>query len=201
MRAAFVLTAFALPAAPTLSAQPVAAIPEKTVGTEPHFWREPNGVAAEEHGEYGRAAADLLFEQLLETGYFRIVERRALEGVKSEQDLVGSDRAAANQSVAQQAKLHGAKYMVTGAITKFGRSQDKKAGFGGIAAAIVGQKMGGAFSGVSSGKTTYQIEITARIVDTETGEVAAAMTSDGSAVGNKSRTIVGGGMLASILFT
>lgn len=243
MRASIVFTAFALAAAPTLSAQTAAAIPANAVAVEtpavevtgiPRSQRprvfvqafefnatlsdqdraelnslgsivaamrggDPMAAQRQSSENLGRAAADMLVEQLLESGFFRVVERRALDVVKAEQDLVSSDRAAANQSVAQQAKLLGAKYMVTGAITKFGRSQEKKGGFGGIAGAVLKAKTGIAVGAITSGKTTYQIEITARIVDTETGEVVASMTSDGTAVGNKSRTIAGGGVLGAVI--
>jgi curli biogenesis system outer membrane secretion channel CsgG len=139
----------------------------------------------------GKATADLLMERLLQSQNFRVLERRALEQLIAEQNLASSDRAAAGQDVATKAKLLGARYMLTGSITKFGKSVKKK---GGILGAVTKVALGVA---VESKQTAYEVGLTARIVETATGEVVASISTDGVVNGDRSRLIggmaVGGG--------
>ncbi len=134
----------------------------------------------------GKATAVMLMERLLATGQFRVLERAQLEQVKSEQNLVASGAAEAGQSVAQQAKLLGAKFVVTGAVTKFGKKAEKKGGglLGLASKAVAGFAL-------ESSQTSYIIALSARVVDASTGEVISSFTTDGVAVGNKSKAIVG----------
>lgn len=140
----------------------------------------------------GRAVADLLVARLLESGQYRVLERKALDAVLAEQDLVGSKKAAANQSVAQRSQIVGSKYLITGAITKFSRSKQEKSGAGALISKVV------AGVGISSSQSTYEIALTARIVETATGEVVASMTTEGIVVGDKERALAG---LGGSLFT
>ncbi len=136
----------------------------------------------------GRGVADLLVERLLETGQFRVMERKALDAVVAEQGLANSGSADTSaRHVAQQAKLLGARYLVTGSITKFGR--EKKTMGGGLGRFT--KAIGGA--GVSS--NSYTVGLTARIVDASTGEVVASVSSDGEVKGGRKFAVgaVGGG--------
>jgi len=159
---------------------------------------DPQAALQQSMANLGRAAADLLVESLLEGGEVRVVERRALEAILAEQNLVASDRAADGQDVARSARVAGARYMVTGSITKFGQSrqQSKKGTMIGV---ILREKTGGLIAGANSGKTVYTIGITARLVDTETGDIVASVKTDGVVEGNKHRTIAGGGVLGGVL--
>jgi len=133
----------------------------------------------------GKAAAGMLMERLLATQQFRVVERAALDQVRGEQNLVASGAAAAGQAVAQQAQLLGAKYVITGQVTKFGKTAEKKGGLlGAVSRAAVGVAL-------ERSQTSYVIGLTARIVDASTGEVITSMTTDGVAVGNKARLLGG----------
>ncbi len=139
----------------------------------------------------GKATADMLMEALLRSGNFRVLERKALEQLISEQNLTSSDRAAAGQDVAAKAKLLGARYMLTGSISKFGTSTKKK---GGLLGAVTKVAIGVA---MESKQTAYEVGLTARIVETATGEVVASISTDGVVIGDKSRLVggvaIGGG--------
>ena len=139
----------------------------------------------------GKATADLLVERLIQSANFRVFERRALEQLLAEQNLTASDRAAAGQEVAAKAKLLGARYMVTGSITKFARSKKKT---GSILGAVSKVAIG---VSIESQETAYEVGLTARIVDTSSGEVITSMSTEGVVIGNKSRLFggmaVGGG--------
>jgi curli biogenesis system outer membrane secretion channel CsgG len=143
----------------------------------------------------GKATADLIVERLLGTGQFRLLERKAIEQIMAEQNLVAGGRAQAGQAVAQQAKLLGARYMVTGSITKFG--QEKKSKGGALGGLVNRGPLGG---GLGMSQTRYTVGITARVVETATGEVVASITSDGEVKGGRKLTAGGIGGSAGGLF-
>jgi len=138
----------------------------------------------------GRAAADLLTEQLMNTQRFRVLERRALGDVKAEQTVSANG--------AQAGKLVGAQYIVTGAITKFGISKQTSR-MGGAFGAALKSKTGGLLGGMASGKTLYEIGMTVRVVDAETGEILISVQTEGTVEGDKSRAIAGGGVVGGLL--
>jgi|GEM_PF-3176000 len=132
----------------------------------------------------GRATADLMVARLLQTSQFRVMERKALDQLLAEQELVSSAKAASGQQVAQKAQIVGAKYLVTGSITKFARTrQEKGGGLGGITRRI------GSAVGASSTQHTYEIALSGRIIETATGEVVASFTTEGVSVGDKERAV------------
>jgi curli biogenesis system outer membrane secretion channel CsgG len=109
---------------------------------------------------FAAGVADRMVEHLLETGRFRILERKAMGAMEGERAMS-----------AEQARLAGARYMLTGSITKMG-IQAKKGGL-----------CRGSLCVGGSGSTAH-ITLTARIVDTATGEIVLATSADASA--NKS---------------
>jgi curli biogenesis system outer membrane secretion channel CsgG len=137
------------------------------------------------HANLGRGIADQLVAALLDTKNFRVMERRALETVLAEQNLVAGDKAAPTQQVSQQARILGAQYLVTGSITKFGREKKRRGGVLGAVTKGVG--------GVGLESNTYSVGITLRVVDASTGEVVGSMTSDGEVKGGRKLAIGGFG--------
>jgi curli biogenesis system outer membrane secretion channel CsgG len=120
--------------------------------------------------DIGAGIADLLVDGLLDAGGYRVIERKKLQNMLNEQDLAGSSRADAGASeMAHKAKLLGAKYLLTGSITKFGGEQ-KSYGAGGLFHAL---------GGVGLKKSKTEVAITARVVDVSTGEVVASVHADG----------------------
>src|SRR6185295_13199038 len=100
-----------------------------------------------------------IVEALVEDGSFRVIERKKLDTVLAEQDFAHSDRA--DPSAAKLSKLGkvlGVKYIITGSITKYGGEQNDKGG-----------SLRGVHVGVGKAKT--EVGLTARMVDTTTGEV------------------------------
>ena len=99
-----------------------------------------------------------------------MIERKKLDAILAEQNFSNSDRADPSAaSVAQIGKALGVKYIIVGSITKFG-TEDKKVGVGG--GAFGGGKFGIGRVGTSKGKAT--VAITARMIDTSTGEIMAS---------------------------
>jgi len=153
------------------SSRPTVAIMDFDYGTVGYHW----------WGDYdiGKGMADQVVDALLEDGSFRVIERKKLDTVLAEQDFSHSDRA--DPSAAKLTKLGkvlGVRYIIAGSITKFG-GEEKNYGAGGFG----GGKLGGL--GVKKAKT--QVSLTARMIDTTTGEIL--LSAKGEGISNK-----GGGL-------
>src|SRR5205085_3062468 len=63
--------------------------------------------------DIGKGVADLLVEKLVKSGQFRVIERKAIDKILSEQNFSNSDRADPN-TAAKIGRLMGADAMVMG---------------------------------------------------------------------------------------
>ena len=141
------------------SKRPSVAIMDFDYGTVGYHW----------WGDYdiGKGMADQVMDQLLEEGSFRVVERKKLDTILAEQDFAHSDRADPGAAkLSKLGKVLGVKYIITGSITKFGGEQKKQGG------SIKG-------IGVGVGKAKTEVTVTARMVDTTTGEVLLSAKGEG----------------------
>jgi curli biogenesis system outer membrane secretion channel CsgG len=124
-------------------------------------------------GDYdiGKGVADLIVNEIVNEGSLSAIERKNLDTVLAEQDFARSDRADA--SAAKQSKVgkvKGIRYIITGSITKFG-GEEKNYGGGGL----VGGKLGGL--GLKKAKT--EVTLTARLIDTTTGDIVVSAQGNG----------------------
>lgn len=124
--------------------------------------------------DVGKGITNMLVEKLVNDGKYEVVvvERRNLNEVLEQQELY--DHARANPATAQGfGKLLGVDAVIIGSITKFGRDDHSKAiggaGFGRAGFGIVG----------SVKKSKAVCAISARLIDTTTGEILAAVTGEG----------------------
>lgn len=133
--------------------RPVVAVLEFKNETQAYWWQ--SGV--------GRELSDMLSNELMNTGVFKVVERRKLDGVLAEQDLGASGRVS-KSSAAKMGKLTGAQYLVTGSVSNFEETGGKGGGL--------------SFKGISIGgkKKTSTIGIDIRVIDSTTGVVEYART-------------------------
>jgi len=138
--------------------RPVVAVLEFKNETSAPWWQ--SGV--------GRELSDMLSNELLGTGVFKVVERKKLDGVLAEQDLGASGRVA-KSSAAKMGKITGAQYLITGSVASFEASGSKGGGF--------------SFKGVSLGgkKSTVSMGIDIRVINATTGEVEYARTVEATA--------------------
>jgi curli biogenesis system outer membrane secretion channel CsgG len=121
----------------------------------------------------GAGVSTLAIEKLLEAGQFRVMERSQLTSILAEQDLAASGRAAPGQAAAvRQAQVLGAQYLLTGAITKVG-FEERTRGVG-----LGGRGLGGV-GAVGQRQQRTLVTVTARLVDTSTGEIVASVTGEG----------------------
>jgi curli biogenesis system outer membrane secretion channel CsgG len=137
--------------------------------------------------DIGKGIADMIVDELVNDGSYRVIERKRLDAILAEQDFSNSDRADPNaKTVARIGKALGVKYLIVGTITKFGlENKDIKVGGGGWG----GNRFGLGNVGTTKGKAN--VAITARIIDTTTGEIMASAKGEGTS--NRSGLLLGGG--------
>ncbi|MDD4871259.1 MAG: CsgG/HfaB family protein [Kiritimatiellae bacterium] len=120
--------------------------------------------------DLGHNLSIMLESALYDTGRFVVVEREKLGDVLLEQDLVASGRTAKAKKVAQTGLVRPARYIATGAVTT--AEEGTSGGLGGISFRNI--SLGG-------GKSSAQITIIAKLVDTTTSEVVAKKSIVGKA--------------------
>jgi len=110
----------------------------------------------------GRAAADELATQLVQTGKFTVIERAQLDAILQEQNL-GASGAVTSATAAKVGKLLGVQLLLTGSITAFS-----------IKRTSIGMRgIGGSYSNAES-------KVDARLVNTDTGEVMIVAVGQGN---------------------
>jgi curli biogenesis system outer membrane secretion channel CsgG len=178
--AALVLAGAAAPAhAQGRASRPTVAILDLDFGAIQHWW--------EGNWDIGKGIADLIVDELVNDGSFRVIERKRLDALLAEQNFSNSDRADPDAKVvSQMGKMLGVKYLIVGSITKFGtEKKDVNVGGGGWGGAGFGLGK----VGTSKGKAT--VAVTTRIIDTSTGEIMASAKGEG--VSSRSGLLLGGG--------
>ncbi len=127
--------------------------------------------------DVGRAVSDLLVTQLVQRGACTIIERKAVDKLLSEQNLSNSDRTDV-LTAAKIGKILGVDAIILGSVTRYGRDdKHKKAGGGGFGG-IVGVR--GSIYGKQDIKAVVQVS--ARLVRTDTAEVVAVAQGNGEAM-------------------
>jgi curli biogenesis system outer membrane secretion channel CsgG len=119
----------------------------------------------------GSELADMLASELSSTGAFEVLERRELEAVLGEQDLGASGRIAP-ATRARMRKIKGAKYLVAATVSAY--EERVKGGGGGVS-----------YRGVSLGgkKDKTNVAVDLKVIDTETGVIAATRTIEAESKG------------------
>jgi len=125
--------------------------------------------------DVGKGISDMLVQKLVEDGKYSVIERNALDKVLGEQNFSNSDRADAS-TAAKIGRILGVDAIIIGSITQFGRD-DQHTNVGGGGFGGYGSKLG--IGGVGTRKAKAVVGITARLVNTSTGEILAAVTGTG----------------------
>jgi curli biogenesis system outer membrane secretion channel CsgG len=140
--------------------------------------------------DVGKGIADLIVERLVNSGTYSVIERKAIDKIMAEQNFSNSDRADA-MTAAKIGRLLGVDAIILGSITQFGRD-DKSTGVGGGALSNVTGRFG--LGGVKRTSAKAVVALTARMVNTDTGEILATANGVGeSARKGTSLTGAGGG--------
>lgn len=138
--------------------------------------------------DIGKGIADLLVDRLVTDGRYSVIERKALDKLIAEQNFSNSDRADPT-SAAKIGRLLGVEAIVIGSITQFGRD-DKNTSVAGSGLGSLAGRYG--LGGLGRKEAKAVVQISARLVNTDTGEILAVASGKGES--NRSGTsLVGSG--------
>jgi len=135
--------------------------------------------------DIGKGINDMLVDRLVNDGKYSVIERKALDKLIAEQNFSNSDRADP-MSAAKIGKLLGVNAIIIGSITQFGRD-DKSTTVGGGG---IGRRFGFGGGGVKQSDAKAVVQITARLIDVNTGEILASAQALGQS--KRSGTALGG---------
>lgn len=138
--------------------------------------------------DVGRGIADMLVDRLVNDGTYSVIERKALDKLIAEQNFSNSDRADPS-SAAKIGKLLGVNAIIIGSVTQFGRD-DKNTNIGGAAIGGITGRFG--IGGVGKRQSKAVVQITARMVDVNTGEILASAPGSGEST-RGGTTLLGAG--------
>ncbi len=155
-----------------------------------------NGWGNNEH-RVSDVLRDLFTTEILDRahGKLRLVERARMKDIKGELDFQqsGDVDAATAQKVG---KLLGAKYMLTGKVTRFAckvSGMSSGWGVGRLVGQITKNDLAGDVAGsVNMKNASFSGRLDVRLIEVETGEILVAMKEDGES-GDTSVKIAGGG--------
>ena len=143
--------------------------------------------------DVGKGITTLLITKLVNDGTYQVVERQILDQILKEQNFSVSDRA--DQSTAIKiGKLLSVDAIIVGTVTHFGfENSSMNVGAGVSAATRYIPYVGGfgGFGGMKVRKGKVKVAIDARLVDTATGSILAAVHGDG--VSQRSGASIWGG--------
>ena len=129
------------------------------------------------------------------TGRIRVLERARLDAIRGEQAF-GQSGEVDTATAVSLGKMVGARYMITGRITRFSQRKGSfKTGWGvsTVVRRATGSSTAGAVAGSAKvGNATLDGRLDMRIIDVETGEIVAAAFNEGS-TSNVSVMIAGTG--------
>ncbi|HXY00089.1 MAG TPA: CsgG/HfaB family protein [Candidatus Limnocylindrales bacterium] len=137
--------------------------------------------------DVGKGISDLLVQKLVQDGKFSVIERNALDKILNEQNFANSDRADAT-TAAKIGKVLGVDAIIIGSITQFGRD-DKHTNVGGGGYGL--GKFG--LGGVGKSEAKAVVAVSARMVNTTTGEILAAVTGMGQSTRSSTSLLGAGG--------
>jgi curli biogenesis system outer membrane secretion channel CsgG len=138
--------------------------------------------------DIGKSIANLLVDRLVAAGAYSVIERKAIDKIIAEQNFSNGERADP-ASAARIGKLLSVNAIIVGNISQFG-SEDKNSTVGGGGASAVSSRFG--VGGVNKKSSKAMVQISARIVNVETGEILAVAQGHGES-SRSSASLIGSG--------
>lgn len=137
--------------------------------------------------DIGKGISDMLIDQLVNDGTYRVIERNQIDKILKEQDFSNSNRADAS-TAAKIGHILGVDAVITGDITQFGRDDQNKNIGGMLGKWGSGYGLGGV--GTHSAKAV--VAVTARMIDVNTAEILASATGKGESKRSGTNLLAGG---------
>jgi len=120
--------------------------------------------------DLGRQVADMLVDELVNEGSYRVIERKRIDAVLNEQSLKMAN--VAPDAMVRICKTLGVQYLILGSVTRFALEQNNKSLAGGFGVAVN-------IAGLNRTEARATVAITARMVDAATGEILASTKGQG----------------------
>lgn len=137
--------------------------------------------------DIGKGISDMLIDRLVNDGTYRVIERNEIDKILNEQNFSNSDRVDPN-TAAKIGHILGVDAVIVGDITQFGRDDQNK----NIGGALGKWGSGYGLGGIGTHSAKAVVQITARLIDTNTGEILGSTTGKG--ISKRSGTnLLGGG--------
>ncbi|TRZ52262.1 curli production assembly protein CsgG [bacterium] len=124
--------------------------------------------------DIGKGISDLVLNELLKDGTYRLIERKKIDVLLGEQQAFGDPAKSNGDKAGKIGKLLGVNAMITGSVTQFG-TEEKKTGFGGGLFPTRVPFIGG----VGKAKGKAKVSLAARLINAQTGEIIASATGSG----------------------
>ena len=137
--------------------------------------------------DIGKGISDMLVDRLVNDGTYRVIERNAIDKILNEQNFSNSDRVDPN-TAAKIGHILGVDAVIVGDITQFGRDDQNK----NIGGALGKWGSGYGLGGVGHHSAKAVVQITARLIDTNTGEILGSATGEGTSK-RSGTSLLGGG--------
>ncbi len=143
--------------------------------------------------DVGKGIADMIVDRLVKGNIYSVIERKSLDKLLTEQNFANSDRADPS-SAARLGRVLGVDAIIIGSITQFGRD-DKQTSVGGGAFGGIGRKYG--LGGVSKSQSKAVVQLSSRLVSTETGEIVTVASGKGESTRSGASLLGAGGSVAA----
>ncbi len=137
--------------------------------------------------DIGKGISDMLIDKLVNDGTYRVIERNEINKIINEQNFSNSNRADPS-TAAKIGHILGVDAVIVGDITQFGRDDQNR----NIGGALGKWGSGFGLGGVGTHKAKAEVAITARLIDTSTGEILASATGKGESQ-RSGTNLLGGG--------
>jgi curli biogenesis system outer membrane secretion channel CsgG len=124
--------------------------------------------------DVGAGLADVLIKELLKNAAYSLVERTAIDAVLKEQNFSNSSRADP-KSAAAIGRLLGVDAIIIGSVNQFAVEESAVA----VGSGTLGRVTRGVIGGGKRVNTKATVAMTARMVDTTTGEILTAVSGSG----------------------
>ena len=125
--------------------------------------------------DVGKGVADILVDRLVNDGTYSVIERKELDKVIAEQNFSNSNRADSS-SAAKLARILGVDAIIVGSITQFGNDNSATSAGASAIGAVTGRF---GLGGVEKSKSSAIVQITARMIDSNTAEILASCQGSG----------------------
>ncbi len=124
-------------------------------------------------GSLARGISELLTNKLVQNGSYSVVERSRIDAILREQNFGATGRVDSS-TAAEIGRILGVDYVILGSVTRFNLEEEEVGGSAGICLPFVGCSIG-----ASVNTRTANVQLTARLVNTTTAEIVAAVEGVG----------------------